>query len=188
MGAQSRMRVTRRAWRDCNAVADLAIAVEPMRCGSRAAHTDRHRRPICFPSGRLDERSVSFMKDMHGKQTRATWTPRVDVLERNGQLVLHADLSGMREQDVRVEVDDARLVISGDSQHEHEDGGVYPCERSFGSFERNIPLPEGVNADAIQASFGDGVLEVTMPMPRREQKRRTIPIRPKNPTGTGVQH
>ncbi|HEY6464176.1 MAG TPA: Hsp20/alpha crystallin family protein, partial [Polyangiaceae bacterium] len=61
----------------------------------------------------------------------------------------------------------------------HESGGVYQCERSFGRFMRSIPLPEGASAENVTATFENGVLEVTMPMPKSTQAGRTIPIQPK---------
>jgi HSP20 family protein len=115
-------------------------------------------------------------------QGESTWEPRVDIFERDGQLVVHADLPGLREQDVHIQVESDVLTISGERRHEHEHkkGGVYRCERSYGAFQRSIALPEGVNADAIQASFENGLLEVTMPMPKQAQSRgRQIPIRSK---------
>jgi len=122
----------------------------------------------------------------------SAWSPQVDIFERNGQLVVHADLPGLRSEDVRVNVEDDALTISGERRHEHEhkEGGVYQCERSYGSFERTVPLPQGVNPDSVQASFENGVLEVTMPMPKGQSQRgKTIPIGAKAPQGTGgVQH
>lgn len=118
-------------------------------------------------------------------QGEAMWEPRVDIIERDGQLVVHADLPGMREQDVHIHVENDVMTISGERRHEHEHkkGGVYRCERVYGSFQRNIALPEGVTADAIQASFENGVLEVTMPIPKPTQSRgRQIPIRSKPAT------
>lgn len=119
------------------------------------------------------------------------WEPRVDVFEREGQLVIHADLPGMRDQDVSVQVDNDVLTISGERRHEHEHkkGGVYRCERSYGSFQRSLPLPEGVNPDSIQASIENGLLEVTMPMPKQTGPRgRQVQIRPKGPGAPTVKH
>jgi len=115
------------------------------------------------------------------------FVPRIDVFERHGKLTVHADLPGMRQEDVKVNVEDGVLTIAGERshEHEHEKGGVYRCEREYGSFRRSLALPEGVSPDAIQASFAQGVLEVTMPMPekKQEQKGRSIPIGTK-PTPT----
>lgn len=122
----------------------------------------------------------SWPRGMERASTGADFIPRVDVFERDGKLSVRADLPGMRQEDVKVNVEDGVLTIAGERshEHEHEKGGVYRCEREYGSFRRSIALPEGVNPDTIQATFEQGVLEVTMPMPeqKQEQKGRTIPI------------
>jgi HSP20 family protein len=115
--------------------------------------------------------------------TRRRWTPRLDVVERAGQLLVHVDLPGMRLDDIRAYVEDGILVISGERmhQHEHERDGVYTCERTYGRFERRVALPEGVAPEAIQASFDNGVLEITMPMPKQAAaKGRLVPIQSKS--------
>ncbi|HSU41958.1 MAG TPA: Hsp20/alpha crystallin family protein [Polyangiaceae bacterium] len=118
-----------------------------------------------------------------GTSTGIDFVPRMDVFERDGKLTVHADLPGMRQEDVKVNVEDGVLTIAGERshEHEHEKGGVYRCEREYGSFRRSIALPEGVSPDSIQASFDQGVLEVTMPVPenKQEQKGRAIPINTK---------
>jgi HSP20 family protein len=133
---------------------------------------------------------ASWPRGMERWATGIDFVPRVDVFERDGKLTVHADLPGMRQEDVKVNVEDGVLTVSGERSHthEHEKGGVYRCEREFGSFRRSIALPEGVNPESIQASFDQGVLEVTMPMPekRTEQKGRAIPIGAKS--GGGMQH
>lgn len=117
------------------------------------------------------------------------FVPRMDVYEKDGKLTVRADLPGMRQEDVKVNVEDGVLTISGERshEHEHEKGGVYRCEREYGSFRRSIALPEGISPDSVQASFEQGVLEVTMPLPQKQeqQKGRSIPIGSK--TGE-VQH
>jgi HSP20 family protein len=121
---------------------------------------------------------------------RGPWAPEMDVFEKDDQLVVHADLPGMSEDDVRVSVDEGVLTISGERAHEHqhEKGGVHLCERAYGSFQRSITLPEGVDPESIQATFDDGVLEVKMPMPKKkeEAKGRSIPIGAKG--APGVKH
>ena len=117
------------------------------------------------------------------------WSPQIDVTTRDGQLQVHADLPGMRQEDVHVSVHDGVLSISGEraNQHEQNRGGVYRRERSYGSFRRDIALPEGVDAESIKASFENGVLEVTMPLPKESKPAgRTIPISPKQSGGPDV--
>jgi HSP20 family protein len=105
---------------------------------------------------------------------QSVWSPQVEMFEREGQLVLRADLPGLTKDDVKVEVTDGAINISGErkSEHEERDEGYYRSERSYGSFYRSIPLPEGVNADDARANFRNGVLEVVMQSPQREERRK----------------
>lgn len=105
----------------------------------------------------------------------ALWLPAIDVSKRGDQLVVHAELPGLNAKDVNVEVDNGTLTISG--ERHQSTGDQYHSERSYGSFYRAIPLPENVDADAIKATFQNGVLEVTMPSPKPEQeKKRKIEV------------
>jgi HSP20 family protein len=101
------------------------------------------------------------------------WTPRIDVAQRNNELVIRADLPGMNKDDVKVDVTEDAIVIQGERRREHEEekGGVYRSERSYGSFYRAIPLPDGAITDQAKASFKDGVLEITMPAPPEQVTR-----------------
>ena len=109
-----------------------------------------------------------------------TWTPRIDVTQRNNELVVRADLPGMSKDDVKVDVTEDAITIQGERHREHEEekGGVYRSERSYGSFYRAIPLPDGAIADQAKATFKDGVLEITMPAPPEQVSRgRRLEIR-----------
>jgi HSP20 family protein len=88
--------------------------------------------------------------------------------------MLKADLPGLSEEDVAIEVRDSTLRISGErkSEREQKERGWYRMERSFGRFSRSLTLPEGVDADAIAAKFDKGVLEVRIPKPEERQPRR----------------
>ena len=103
----------------------------------------------------------------------ANWAPQTEVFERNGQLVVRADLPGLKKEDVHIDVEDDVLVIRGERKSEHEENraGVYHSERSYGSFYRELALPEGVNPDQVKANFQNGVLEVTLPAPQKQEKR-----------------
>jgi HSP20 family protein len=123
-----------------------------------------------------------------GSQLRSgeanVWMPQMDVTTRNGELLVHADLPGLKQEDVKVTVHEGVLSIEGErhDQHEQERGGVFRRERSYGRFRRQIALPEGVDPESIKASFENGVLEVTMPLPKESAERgRSIPIQPKAP-------
>jgi HSP20 family protein len=110
----------------------------------------------------------------------SVWSPQVEVFERGGQLVVRADLPGMTRDDINIEVTDDALVLRGERKSEREENeeGYYRSERSYGSFYRRIPLPEGAGAENADATFRNGVLEVTMPVPERaQQRRRRLEIR-----------
>jgi len=102
------------------------------------------------------------------------WAPQVEVLERDNELIIRADLPGMTKDDIQVDVDDNSLVVRGERQSEREedDEGYYRSERSYGSFYRRIPLPAGVDAESASAEFRNGVLEISMPAPKRTSERR----------------
>ena len=120
-----------------------------------------------------------LLQSSFGEAGQAMWNPQVEVFEREGQLVVRADLPGLTKDDVKVEVTDQAINISGERRKEHEEKreGYYRSERSYGSFYRSIPLPEGVNADDARATFNSGVLEITMAAPQRESRGRQLEIK-----------
>src|ERR1700749_2857570 len=95
------------------------------------------------------------------------WIPAMDLVETDGAFVLKADLPGLTESDVNIEVEENVLTISGERKSDPQDrrAGYYRVERSYGSFRRSLTLPEGVEAEAVKATFANGVLEVTVPKP-----------------------
>jgi HSP20 family protein len=95
----------------------------------------------------------------------AEWSPKIDVLQREGQLVIRADLPGLGKEDVKVEVGDGVITIQGERKQEkkEERKGYCYSECSYGSFYRAIPLPEGAEAAKATAEFRKGVLEVIVP-------------------------
>jgi HSP20 family protein len=107
------------------------------------------------------------------------WYPKIDVFEKDNRLVTKIDLPGMKKEDVKVEITDGQLAISGERKSEAEEKGeeFYRCERESGSFYRSVPLPEGAKIDDVKATFTDGVLEVSVPLPARpEAKMRKVEI------------
>jgi HSP20 family protein len=102
------------------------------------------------------------------------WVPPMDLVEAEDHFVLKADLPGLDQDDVSIEVQDGTLTISGDrkSDHERKERGWYRVERAFGRFSRTLSLPEGVDLDGIAASFDKGVLEVRIPKPEERKPRR----------------
>ena len=125
----------------------------------------------------------------HGREqggAMSTWRPVVDVREHDGQLQVHAELPGVNENDVKVAIENDMLVIQGERKREEEkeDEGWYRAERSYGSFYRAIPLPDGAEPDKANARFNNGVLEISLPIPKSQQKVRQIPISSGAQTGT----
>jgi HSP20 family protein len=109
----------------------------------------------------------------------AAWAPNLDVFEKDNQLIAKLDLPGLKKEEVKVETVEGRLTISGERKYEQEEKteNVFRCEREYGSFYRMVPLPKGAKLDEVKATFENGVLEVTVPLPARaEAKSRTVTI------------
>src|SRR3954451_16637723 len=102
------------------------------------------------------------------------WLPEMDLVEGEAHYLLKADLPGMKQDDVTIEFNDGTLTISGEREadYERKEKGFFRLERSFGKFSRSLTLPDGIDADKIQASFHDGVLDVTIPKPEQRKPRR----------------
>jgi HSP20 family protein len=109
-----------------------------------------------------------------GQPVMRRWIPAMDVVETDDHYVLRADLPGISENDVKIELNDDVLTISGEREavHEERNDGYRRVERASGSFSRSLTLPEGVDADGIQASFESGVLEVRIPKPEQHKPRK----------------
>lgn len=108
--------------------------------------------------------------------------PTLDVIDKENEVKLVADLPGMTETDIDVEVNDSTLTISGEKQEDVEEGDEegerYLSERRFGSFTRRIPLPDGIDQDNIDATFRNGVLTVHLPKrPEAQNPARKIEVR-----------
>jgi HSP20 family protein len=106
--------------------------------------------------------------------TLRRWMPAMDLVETEDQFVLRADLPGLSDGDVNIEVEDNVLTVSGERKSEHETSkeGYHRVERAFGSFSRSLTLPEGVDADAVTAGFERGVLEIRIPKPEQRKPRK----------------
>jgi HSP20 family protein len=100
--------------------------------------------------------------------------PHIEVQQRGNELVVKADLPGLRPEDVNVAVDRGVLTISGERRQEEreEREGFIRSEVSYGTFYRTIPLPDGADEERVAATFRNGVLEVTIPVSERQQGRR----------------
>ena len=121
--------------------------------------------------------NAAFENQGNGPSTARRWTPAMDLLETEDEFVLRADLPGLSESDVSIELEDNVLTLSGERRTEHEENqeGFYRVERASGSFQRSLTLPKGVDPEAVTAGFDRGVLEVRIPKPE-ERKPRKIAI------------
>lgn len=116
---------------------------------------------------------------VRGDGEKPTWWPKMDVFERKGQLVVRADLPGMKKEDVEVAIEEGDLILRGERKEETEveEETVYRWERNYGSFYRRLPLTFEAKPEEVNATFKDGVLEVTLPLPKKEKpKARKIAV------------
>eukprot|EP01103_Thecamoeba_quadrilineata_P017371 TRINITY_DN612_c0_g1_i2.p1 TRINITY_DN612_c0_g1~~TRINITY_DN612_c0_g1_i2.p1 ORF type:complete len:171 (+),score=19.06 TRINITY_DN612_c0_g1_i2:25-513(+) len=120
----------------------------------------------CSPSNARDLRS---------------WRPKVDITESGDTYVIHAELPGVKKEDVSIDFHGNNITISGQRSYEkkHETEKYHHTERSFGKFTRSIPIPKGTNSADIKASYDNGVLEITAPKPK-EQAAQKITIAEKS--------
>jgi HSP20 family protein len=131
------------------------------------------------PFGEFGELRSRFDEWLDGRDR--AWTPAVDVVRDNGNLVVRADIPGIKPDDVKIEVDDDILTVSGKhEEHKEEqdkDKNYLRRERRYGSFSRSMSLPAGVDPEQITATTKNGVVEVTIPLPK-EAKKQAVTITP----------
>jgi HSP20 family protein len=110
----------------------------------------------------------------NGSPAGRRWIPAMDLVETGDEFVLRADLPGLSEDDVKIELEGGVLTVSGErkAEHEHREQGYARLERSAGSFARSLTLPDGIDPDSITASFDLGVLEVRIPKPEQSKPRK----------------
>ena len=111
------------------------------------------------------------------------WSPKIEVLKNNGEMTVHAELPGMKREDINVEIADGALILSGERKEENEEKkeGFFHSEWSYGSFYRSIPIPDGVKPENATAKFDNGVLEVKIAVPAAESNARKIEIQAVEP-------
>ena len=136
---------------------------------------------------RLFDRFFDSGRSANGSAVRR-WIPAMDLVESEDHLVLRADLPGMKEGDVEIEIKDGVLTVSGERKAEHEEKGegFHRVERAFGRFSRSLSLPDGIDAGKVAAHFEDGVLEVKVPKPE-ETKPTRVQIGKGSVEGTGTE-
>lgn len=105
---------------------------------------------------------------------RGLWRPPIEMLTKGDQLIVKAELPGMAKDDIKVECTNDEITIQGEKRQEHkeEHEGTFHNERSYGRFFRQIPLPEGTNADDAKATFRDGILEIRLKAPQQSKSRQ----------------
>ena len=116
-----------------------------------------------------------------GGQQRAEvteWAPAIDVATEDGDLVVRAELPGVKQEDVDITLQENVLTVSGQrkTEQEEERGGYYVRERQYGSFSRSLTVPEGVDESKIHARYENGVLEVTVEGAAQVQEPKRIQI------------
>jgi HSP20 family protein len=118
--------------------------------------------------------NTAFDAPTGGNGGARRWTPAMDLVETDEHFVLRADLPGMTQDDVSIELEDNVLTVSGERKAEHEEKreGFYRVERAFGTFSRALTLPQGIDPEAVNASFANGVLEVRVPKPEQRKPRK----------------
>jgi HSP20 family protein len=128
------------------------------------------------------EMDHAFSTSSGGELRPQVWMPAIEVNQANGNLVVTAELPGIKTEDVKVEVTDEALTIEGERKEEkkEEKEGLYRSERSYGRFYRSIQLPEGAKTDQIKAEMNNGILEIKVPVAEAKAKSRQIPV-----AGTG---
>ena len=142
-----------------------------------------------FPMFRRLGREIDFLFDRFGLErnfvepVETVWTPDLEMFRRGADIVVRADVPGMKKEDVTVELADGQLMLRGERKQEKEEKneGYYRAERTYGSFYRTLTLPEGVKVDEAKAVIRDGVLEVVIPTTKVEEKKRTLAIEEPTP-------
>jgi HSP20 family protein len=110
----------------------------------------------------------------NGTSNARRWIPAMDLVETGEEYVLTADLPGLSQEDISLEFEDNVLTVSGERKTEHTERkeGYYRLERASGVFSRSLTLPDGVNAEAVKATFDKGVLEVRIPKPEQRKPKK----------------
>lgn len=131
-----------------------------------------------------------FDRFFDGSVQAQRWAPAMDLTEVDDHYVLKADLPGVSEEDVNIELENGLLTISGERKAEHErsERGFYRIERGFGRFQRQMTMPEGIDPDGVSAHFDRGVLAVRIPKPEQIKPRKvTIATADAPPTLEGAE-
>jgi len=118
------------------------------------------------------------LANLLGERRAGDFVPAIDMFEEGSELVIKAELAGIRREDIKVELSGNMLTLSGEKRGEEkvERKDYYRVEQTYGTFSRTLELPEGVNVDNVKANFKDGVLEIRVPRKAEARKTHTVPI------------
>jgi len=118
------------------------------------------------------------LMNLLGERRGGDFVPAIDMFEEGNELVVKAELAGLRKEDIRLDLAGNMLTLSGEKRGEEkvERKDYYRVEQSYGTFSRTLQLPEGVNMEAVKAQFKDGILEIRIPKNAETAKIRTVPI------------
>jgi HSP20 family protein len=132
-----------------------------------------------FGTGRGVFPSEIWQGRLEREGAMSAWSPRIEMVEKDGKLRISADLPGVKKEDLNVNIADDAVTIEGERHQERtvDERGYYQSERSYGSFYRSIPLPEGTQTDAATAEFKDGVLQIEIPAPQLKSHGRKLEIK-----------
>ena len=121
---------------------------------------------------------MGMSEGREGGRSQQAWMPKIDIRQSGNDMQIHAELPGLRPEDVDIEVTEGVLTIKGERRREEEkeDEGWLVRETSYGSFQRSVALPESVDPATITADFHDGMLEMTVPKAFEQQQPRTTKV------------
>jgi len=117
---------------------------------------------------------MNFSENWGERREGSQWRPSVDIFEKDDEMVVHAELPGVKKDDISLDLKENVLSIKGrrESEEEIDEDGYYRKERHFGAFQRSIPLTESIDPEKVKATFKDGVLEVRVPGSQSKEMRR----------------
>ncbi len=133
----------------------------------------KSRKPFDGMLRLFDDLDTWFDNDLFAPAREGVWAPAVDIEEKDGSYLVKADLPGLKKDDIHIELHDSYLTLKAERHHEKEENkdNRHWIERSYGSFERTLRVPEGVTEKDITAKYNDGVLELNIPAPKAEKPK-----------------
>lgn len=141
----------------------------------RSESPARERESRIFPE--IPRFFDDFFNDFPMIHARENWLPRVDILEKDGEMILRCEIPGVSEKDIDLKLEGNVLTLRGEKKLDHEEGrdNYHRVESFYGTFSRSFTLPETVDTDKIKADYKNGVLTVTIPQ-KPEVRPREIPV------------